>query len=629
MEHTILFETEKSTFHLWPLDYYGWRGFFSKSHVVVTEEDIMVEFKGIFKNTFRLDELEFCNVKKRWLGYANSQLSVGVNDREWQNSDKYKKEYEKLLKRERENEENKDEASDTENAKDYGWQGRRFYYKNERCYLPQEDIDRIIQILKDRKALCYRDGNISLGKGNRVLWMNSERIVTLDAPRFGFGIYKGVSTNDVEFASKKRRLFGILKSKFSVGVADWFDFKYNWVDYNTLNVKCSADEISEARDFLKTNHAICYQDGSNVVTTNVPFWKFWRRLFSDTDNLWMNSRHVVCDKTSWWDWQHGVIIPQIKFFYTKGFFSHDLYLGARGAIIVDNVSSGDKTAIEQHLKNNGAKIALDSLADYHDVFTLGDLFKVKNWFVSSTISVTKNGIKMTQKTFKTNDNIYLPFEKINFAETYGGHSLLGARHIRIYGEQHIMPIRKYSKSATKEILKCLEEYGIHAVKGEKFSPSYHSSWIGILLSIVTLSIWHWIVVFFTSSKKRNGLTLDATQKKASWEGPLYVVWKEKNEDPKKDDGSKLTFELSDLEGIIYYKKHWYHLWGYLCLNVQPYNFRRDQMSKDYVFLLGKCWSWNAKHAISQFVECGHQRDYSSSWKKSMKWWAKYILNKMS
>jgi hypothetical protein len=51
--------------------------------------------------------------------------------------------------------------------------------------------------------------------------------------------------------------------------------------------------------------------------------------------------------------------------------------------------------------------------------------------------------------------------------------------------------------------------------------------------------------------------------------------------------------------------------------------------KGDVFLLGKCWSWNAKHAISQFVECGHQRDYSSSWKKSMKWWAKYILNKMS
>ena len=47
----ILFETEKSTFHLWPLDYYGWRGFFSKSHVVVTEEDIMVkEYKGGYSN---------------------------------------------------------------------------------------------------------------------------------------------------------------------------------------------------------------------------------------------------------------------------------------------------------------------------------------------------------------------------------------------------------------------------------------------------------------------------------------------------------------------------------------------------------------------------------------------------
>ena len=134
MENTILFETEKRTFHLWPFDYYSLRGFFSKSHVVVTEEDIKVEFKGVFKHTFRLDELEFCNVKERWFGYANAQLSVGVNDGEWQKSKKYKKEYEKLLKRERENEENKDEASDTDNEKCSGWQGRRFYYKDGRCY---------------------------------------------------------------------------------------------------------------------------------------------------------------------------------------------------------------------------------------------------------------------------------------------------------------------------------------------------------------------------------------------------------------------------------------------------------------------------------------------------------------
>lgn len=622
MNTNVLFESKSTSFHFWPFDYDGWRGFFTKNHVVITEDEITVECWPSQK-TFKIEDVEFCNEKKRWFGYANSQLSIGVNNPNWQIEGEYKKEYDKLLKIERENEENKDEASDTENAKKHGWIYKIFYFKDGRCYLPSKEIAKIRQLLKERNAICFREGNIVIGRGNKALWINNEHTITRDDC-----LFRGIQTKDIEFAAPKRRCWGLLRPKFSVGSACWYNFKYNWVNFWVLNVKATYDEIKTARDILKKKEAICYKEGSSVVTTTVPLWCIWSRLFSDKDSLWMNPEHVISDRRIGW-LHHGIIIPQIKFFYTKGLFSHDLYLGAKGTIRLDNISSKDKTTIEQHLKENGAKIALDSIADYNDVFTLGDIFKVKNWFVSSTISITKNGIKMTQKTFKTNDNIFLPYDKINFAETYGGHSLLGARHIRIYGEQHIMPIRKYSKSATKEILKCLDEHGIHAVKGEKFTPSYHSSWIGILLSIVTLSIWHWIVVFFTSSKKRNGLTLDATQKKASWEGPLYVVWKEKNEDPKKDDGSKLTFEVSDLEGIIYYKKHWYHLWGYLCLNVHPYSFRNDQMSKDYTFLLGKCWSWKAKYAISQFVECGHKRDYSGSLKKNMKWWTKYILNKMS
>lgn len=63
MGQIILFETEKSTFHLWPFDYDGWRGFFSKSHVVITEEDITVEFKGVFKPLLNLMNLKL--YKKR------------------------------------------------------------------------------------------------------------------------------------------------------------------------------------------------------------------------------------------------------------------------------------------------------------------------------------------------------------------------------------------------------------------------------------------------------------------------------------------------------------------------------------------------------------------------------------
>lgn len=625
MSENLSLEFKRTTIHPWPFDDYGhWRGFFSRSYLEVTDNEVTIN--GI--SSFKIEDIEFCNVKKRWFGIGNSQITIGVYDEEWQGREENKQIYDNLLKREKENEENKDEADDSENAKNYGWQGRLFFYRYRSCYLKQSEVDIIVKEFKDKNALCYRDDNISIGKGNRTMWLNENRVVGRRGFSFWWTWMGGISTKDIEFATKQRRLFGFINPKFRVGVADWFNFKYNWVEFDNVKTNCSSDEIEIARAFLKSQKAICYAEGSSVITTYIPKWNLWRLIFSDTDSVWMNQRHIISDKEIGW-WNHGIIIPQIKFFYTKGLFSHNLYLGARGSIRVDNISSEDKRIIEQHLKDNGAKIALDTLADYQDVFTLGDITKIKNWFVNATISVTESGIKMMQKTFKTTDNIYLPFDKINYAETYGDHSLLGARYIRIYGEQHIMPLRKFKKSDVTALLSLLEEHGVHSVEGERFSKSYHSTWIGILISIITISIWHWIVVFFTRSKKIHGLTIDMTQKKASWEGPLYIVWREKNEDPQKDDSSKLTFDISDLTGVMFYKKRWFHLWGYVCFDVHPYSFRDDQMSKTYVFVLGKCWSGNAKTLIQKLEQCGHSTDYSKELRKDMKWWCKYIVKNIS
>lgn len=232
-----------------------------------------------------------------------------------------------------------------------------------------------------------------------------------------------------------------------------------------------------------------------------------------------------------------------------------------------------------------------------------------------------------QKTFKTNDDIFLPYEKVNMATYESKWYWLFTKHFTIYGEQNIIPTKRYSKNDVDEIKDKLEAAGVKDMEGETYTPSYHTSWIGIVLSIVTLSIYHWLVVAAKMLKKRNTLVIG--DDKIAWDGQIYgfTAFRDGYHREILKKLSTLVLEGKDIHDIVYLKKHWYHLWGYMFIWAHPYNIRwwdgeagENQHSVDYDLEIKKIWSWNVKEIISKFEDKGFvpenkKHDFYKKWCK--------------
>lgn len=91
------------------------------------------------------------------------------------------------------------------------------------------------------------------------------------------------------------------------------------------------------------------------------------------------------------------------------------------------------------------------------------------------------------------------------------------------------------------------------MEGETYTPSYHTSWIGIVLSIVTLSIYHWLVVAAKMLKKRNTLVIG--DDKIAWDGQIYgfTAFRDGYHREILKKLSTLVLEGKDIHDIVYLK----------------------------------------------------------------------------
>ena len=87
-------------------------------------------------------------------------------------------------------------------------------------------------------------------------------------------------------------------------------------------------------------------------------------------------------------------------------------------------------------------------------------------------------------------------------------------------------------------------------------------------------------------------------------------------------------DISDILHTYYYKKHWWHLWGYLFIWTHPKNIRvlayeADQHSADYDLQMGKIYSRTASKIVNLFKERGfNETDEGRKWYKK---WVKAVL----
>lgn len=412
----------------------------------------------------------------------------------------------------------------------------------------------------------------------------------------------------------------------------WFGWGKTKVGFSTKKNKSEKEKRGDCWYFLSNDYS--YVSSSNQNNLIQSFKEIHTKCFDEkglslrNGKLWMCNEYVVeyggNNEIAYW----ALEIPELKYFYSEKSMipwkKPVLVTGSDHPLRIKKLSTNDVAKLKQHVIGNGAKLGEISNATFHHAFSFGVIFHPSQWFTSCSIGLGDEGVSFSQKTFKTNDNLFLPYDKINFALSTGSWYNL-TRKLYIYGEQNIIPKRRFSSGDAKRIINELREKGIGQFEGKELTESYHSSWVGVLLCIVTLGIWHLIVMMF--SKKRKSIIIG--EEVFAWNGDLWQMDPDNYRREKTKEGLKFFVgKADDIKDIYYYKKHWYHLWGYVFIWVHPSNIRSlayeaDQMSQDYDLEMGKVYSSTAKEIVQYLKEKGFRQDSErhSLYKK----WIKHFI----
>lgn len=446
-----------------------------------------------------------------------------------------------------------------------------------------------------------------IGSDSIVLMCNGKKIhsfqpseieaCTMDKTWFGFGSIRiALSYKNSNYEKEKRG-------------DQWYFFRneFSYVKEEDKSILINAIKETEAKCF----------NSKSVSLRN--------------DTIWMSNEYIIeydgKAEVGFW----ALSMPEIKYYYSQNsiipFMKPVLVTGADHALRIKDLNNTDVDALKQHVINNGAKLGEISNKTFKEAWYLSVLFSPKLWFNHVSVGLGDEGITFSQKTFKTNDNLFLPYDKVNFAISNKKWYWFFTRRLIIFGEQNIIPKRRLYAGDAKRVVKELREKGISEFEGDSFSESYHTSGLGVLLSIVTIGIWHFIVMLF--SKKRQSIMVG--EKLMAWTGKVWLI----NFDSYSREMSKnkLQFyagEASDVRAVCYRKKHWYHLWGRLYIWVHPSNIRvlayeADQSSQDYDLDMGKIFSWTASSISNALKSAGFEEN--SETKKFYKTWIRHLENK--
>lgn len=371
------------------------------------------------------------------------------------------------------------------------------------------------------------------------------------------------------------------------------------------------DEYADFIDALKARNPLCFSPNAILVKAQARWYRIDQLLSGNRNTLWMNARHSISSEDV--RWGRCIKNEEIKFFFTRGVIFNNLYIGSdERKISLSNVKKEDVSIAQNFIRNHGGNIAGEAQESYTDAWSPSVIFRPSLWFAHSSIGFTDKGVVYNQKTFKTNDNIFLPYEKINTVTYESKWYWPFTIHLTIFGEQNINPVKSYSRSDVEEIKEKLKKEGVKDISGKKYTPSCHSSWFGILLSILTLSLYHCLVAAYKGLRRRNTLVLG--KGKIVWHGTVYGCssFIEGSKRKNLKDLSTLFLDVNDIVDVVYIKKHWYHIWGGLFIWTHPRNIRagyggelsKNQNSVEYDLELCKIWSSDAKKIISSLEDMG-------------------------
>ena len=384
--------------------------------------------------------------------------------------------------------------------------------------------------------------------------------------------------------------------------------------FKEANVKCFRPEA------VSLKNGKMWMSGDKVVKYRN--WWFFMAIY------WHKILYpLVTDYPGWWliyKYYTAIDSSKLKYFYTQKsiipFRNPVLITGGNDFFRTRAFNNNDINKLKQNVIANGAKLGEISNAIFKDKFTMKVIFSPSLWFTSSSIGLGDEGVSYNLKTIKTSDNLFIPYDKINYV-TSTGSWYQRTRELFLFGEQNILPRKRFMKDDVKRLIEELREKGIRKLEGRRFSESYHTTVWGILFCILTLSIWHWIVVAFTKSRK----SIIIGEESCVWNGETWLIDFDTWERHKPKNNKLYAGNCSDCKAICYYKKHWYYLWGIVYIWASPRNlrlfaFEAGQDTEDYDLEMGKVWFWNAWRLRKEMEANGFKSDKECT--KSYKKWIK-------
>ncbi len=410
----------------------------------------------------------------------------------------------------------------------------------------------------------------------------------------------------------------------------WFGLGSNKIGLST-RASSSMNERGDHWYLLRNEY--CYFEPNTQEEIIIAFRDIKTKCFKDSSvslkdgTLWMSSDFIIEYDGKGKDIFWALEIPSVKYYYTQRsiipFLKPILVTGSNYALRIEKLNSTDIAQLKQHIIVNGALLGDISNVSYSSVFSIDNLWKPKLWFSSATIGLGDKGINFSQKTFKTSENIFLPYDKVFFA-TSASKWYRNSSQLFIFGEQNIVPLKKFRVYEAKRIIEELREKGIGKIEGPSFSESYFSSAWGVIFSILTLGLLYCFVSVFSNRK-----TMVIGENSFIWNGDTWLMdlesfYREKNKEKQKF----FVGNISEIESVFYIKKRWYHLWGTLYIWLHPNNIRSlayegSQDSQDYDIEMGKIFTGTANKIIKMFEEGGYEEDSSLS--KMYKNWVKHTI----
>lgn len=211
----------------------------------------------------------------------------------------------------------------------------------------------------------------------------------------------------------------------------------------------------------------------------------------------------------------------------------------------------DASALNRHLTECGSPIGQKASAIFKDSFWLGKLLKPFSFRKHEEIGLTDDGVIYKFKKGNKIDNIYLPFDKINYIDLKKG--LFHSNYIRIYGEQNILTHLQFSNSVIKQLKEIMKGRQIDEAD-VVVRPSFMFGLFRRPFARRTIFIVGDKLVF-TDTKAKEVVALSA----------------------------------DDITNVCWKKKRFFYFVGYLFVFGIPENIRRDQITAEQMFAIPKIW----------------------------------------